>query len=142
MHGQLITVADFCTVLYEILIKSPNDNNQHKDIVYILVRTYILSLGEVYLRYSVQRNKLIIKLADKIQHIQLHHTPEHSCKRKMPGVPEKKPNYRNFILAVKNGEKEQKGEICGSITTMLSSSFHHIPELSHAKLKWLGICCS
>ena len=49
MHGQLITVADFCTVLYEILIKSPNDNNQHKDIVYILVRTYILSLGEVYI---------------------------------------------------------------------------------------------
>ena len=49
MHGQLITVADFCTVLYEILIKSPNDNNQHKDIVYILVHTYIVSLGEVYI---------------------------------------------------------------------------------------------
>ena len=45
-HGQLITVVNFYTVLYEILIKSPN-HNQHKDIVSTC--TYTVSLGEVYM---------------------------------------------------------------------------------------------
>ena len=36
----------------------------------------------------------------------------------------------------------QKGARWGSITTILFSCLHHIPQLSHAKGKWLEICCS
>ena len=57
-------------------------------------------------------------------------------------VQEKKRIFRNFILGVKKGEMGQKGARWGSITTILFSCLHHIPQLSHAKGKWLEICCS